>query len=203
MVRKQARDFGMNQGTTCERIGIDLQGGTAIPHQLVLAAQRGDAGAFQELIYDYDAMVMRVALALAGAQGKAQEIYCKVFSDAFASVNQLDAGSSVFIWLYRILVKHCVEYCRRSAREEDSAIPLARALRALPPTQRVVFQLKQFHGLKIRTLAEIFEAPPEFIVQTLQSAIDSLRTHLKTASGHPGLSASPDDETTIRVPRQT
>ncbi len=199
----------MDQGITCERIGINLHGGAVTPHQLVLAAQRGDAGAFQKLVYDYDAMVMRVALALTGAQDKAQEIYCKVFRDAFASVNRLDASSSVFIWLYRILVKHCVDYCRRSPRigpspaADESASALARALRLLPPTQRVVFQLKQFHGLKIRTLAEIFDVPPEFIVQTLRSAVDNLRAQMKTVPGQPGLSASPNDETIVRVPRQT
>lgn len=199
----------MDQGTTCERIGIELHGGTPTPRQLVLAAQRGDSGAFQELMYDYDAMVMRVTLALTGSQDKAQEIYCKVFRDAFVSVNKLDSSSSVFIWLYRILVKHCVDYCRRSAHarprftEEESATTLTRALRALPPTQRVVFQLKQFHGLKIRTLAEIFDVPPEFMIQTLQSAVDSLRAQLKTALSHPCLSAAPDDATIAPVPRQT
>lgn len=51
----------------------------------------------------------------------------------------------------------------------------------LSPTERLVFQLKQFQGLKIRTLAEIFNTPPEFIIKTLQSAIDRLRAPLKTA----------------------
>ena len=198
----------MDQGTSCERIGIDLHGGGLTAHQLVLSAQRGDSGAFQELVYDYDAMVMRVTLALTGSQDKAQEIYCKVFRDAFASVNKLDSNSSVFIWLYRILVTHCVDYCRRSTRagpscaEDDSATTLSRALRVLPPTQRVVFQLKQFHGLKIRTLAEIFDAPPEFIIQTLQSAIDNIQAALKTAP-HPPLSSSPVTATSLPVSRHT
>jgi len=105
----------VEQETSCESFGLDLHRGHQSGYQLVLAAQRGDGAAFQELVHAYDAMVMRVALSLTASEVAAQEIYCQVFRDAFASVNKLDSNSSVFIWLYRILVRHCVEYCRRSA----------------------------------------------------------------------------------------
>ena len=176
----------MEQVTTRERFGLDLQRGQLSSHELVLAAQRGDGAAFQELVYAYDAMVMQVALTLTASEDAAQEIYCRVFTDAFAAVNTLESSSSVFIWLYRILVRHCLEYCRRGAgagrscAADDSASKLVRALLALPPTERMVFQLKQFQGLKICTVAEIFNAPPEFIIATLQNAIRRLRAQLKT-----------------------
>ncbi len=176
----------MEQVTSRAGFGIDLHSGNLSSYHLILAAQRGDATAFEELVHTYDAMVMRVALTLTASEAEAQEIYCQVFRDAFASVGKLDSGSSVFIWLYRILVRHCLEYCRRNRGSEpnqathDSPAKLARALVALPPTERIVLQLKQFQGLKIRTLAEIFDAPPEFIIKTLQAAINRLRAQLNT-----------------------
>jgi RNA polymerase sigma-70 factor, ECF subfamily len=180
----------VEQGASYASFGIALHRGQLSSYQLVLAAQRGDAIAFQELIHTYDAMVMRVALSLTASEVDAQEIYCRVFKEAFAAVNTLDSGSSVFIWLYRILVRHCLEYCRRSSgawprRAAGGSEPgPARALLALPPMERVVFQLKQFHGLRSRTLAEIFNTAPEFIVTTLRSAISQLRVQAKTASSH-------------------
>ncbi len=176
----------MERVTSREGFGIKLNAWNLSSYQLVLAAQRGDVTAFQELVQAYDAMAMRVALTLTASEGAAQEIYCRVFRDAFACVNKLDSGSSVFIWLYRILVRHCVEYCRHcagaSCAEDSSANSLARALLTLPPKERMIFQLKQFHGLKIRTLAEIFNVPPEFIIKTLQNAISRLRAQLNARS---------------------
>ena len=181
----------MEHGTSYESFGLDLSRGHLSSYPLVLAAQMGDRAAFQELVQSYDSRVMRIALALTDSETAAQGIYCGVLTDAFTSVNQLDSSSSVFIWLYRILVRHCLEYCRRrsidgrSYADDEPASRLARALFTLPPTERVVFLLKQFQALKVRTLAEIFNAPPEFIIATLQNAISHLRAQLKTVARHP------------------
>jgi RNA polymerase sigma-70 factor (ECF subfamily) len=175
------------QGSSCERFGLDFQGRPGLS-PLVIAAQRGDTRAFRELMQDYDAMVMRVALMLTSSQAAAQQIYCRVFREAFVSVKQVDSSSSVFIWLYRILVKHCLEYCRRrrSARpsytEADSSPKSPSALLAtLPPTEHMVLLLRHFQNLKVKTLAEVFNCPPEFIVKALQDATNRLRRQLKPA----------------------
>jgi len=178
----------LERGAGCEGFGLDFHHGNLSSYQLLRAAQLGDRAAFLELIHTYDAMVMRVALTLTSSEGPAQEIYCRVFRDAFASANTLGASTSVFIWLYRILVRHCLEYCRRSSgaglsAADDYPVPtMARALLVLPPLDRMVFHLKHFQRLKIRTLSEIFDAPPEFIITTLQNAIRHLRIQLKIVS---------------------
>lgn len=175
----------MERGIGYESFWLDLHRGHRSGYQLVLLAQRGNGAAFQELVRRYDAEVMRVALSLTASEAAAQDIYCRVFRDAFASVNKLDSSSSIFIWLYRILVRHCVAYCRqvegdgRSCSGDDPASRPAGALLGLPPTERIVFQLRQFQGLKIRTLEEIFNAPPEFIIMTLENAIRRIRAQLK------------------------
>jgi DNA-directed RNA polymerase specialized sigma24 family protein len=175
----------MERGTSSERFALDFHGGNSTSSQLALAARRGDRVTFLELIHTYDVMVMQVALALTTSEPAAQEIYCRVFRDAFISANTLEASSSVFIWLYRILARNCLEYCRHRSEAKLSPtdtkpVPtMARALLILPPMERMVFQLKQFEGLSIRTLSEIFDAPPEFITATLQNAISHLRIQLK------------------------
>lgn len=181
----------MAQGSSCERFGLDFPSRPG-SSPLLIAAQRGDTLAFRELVEDYDAMVMRVALMLTSSEAAAQQIYCGVFQDAFASVKQVHSGSSVFIWLYRILVKHCLQYCRRrrSARpsytEADSSPERTAALLAtLPPTEHIVLLLRHFQNLKVKTLAEVFNCPPEFIVNALQDATNRLRRQLKPALRQP------------------
>jgi RNA polymerase sigma-70 factor (ECF subfamily) len=153
---------------------------------LILAAQRGDRAAFQELVYDYEPLVLRVALNVTGSQEAAQQIYCRVFKDAFVSLGQLDSGSSVFIWLYRILCRRCVEYCRKfphviegDGSRSDLGSRLREAISLLAPTARVMLQLKQYEELKIRTLAEVFDTTPEFVIKSLQDANDWVRKQLK------------------------
>jgi RNA polymerase sigma-70 factor (ECF subfamily) len=150
---------------------------------LLLAAQHGDTAAFQELVVSYEAMVMRVALALTGSENAAQEVYCNVFRDAFASVSRLDSCTSVFVWLHRILVRHCLDYCRRKravagCQASATSPSLAGILRCLPPTERVVLVLRQSEGLKVRTLAEIFVCSQEHIVEVLQKGTNRLRTQV-------------------------
>ena len=171
----------MAEGTSFEGFSVRLHQGDSSSSQLVVRAQRGDAAAFQELIHSYDAMVMRAALALTGSEDPAQEIYFRVFRDAYISVNMLDSSCAVFVWLYRILVKHCIEYCRRNHRDFGGigSRNLAEVLRKLPPIERVVFLLKHSQRLKIRTLAEIFECSPERIATVLQNATISIRAQLR------------------------
>jgi DNA-directed RNA polymerase specialized sigma24 family protein len=172
------------QGTSFERFGFGLPQGVPDYSGLLLAAQQGDVAAFQELVHSYDAMVMRVALALTGSKDAAQDLYCRVFQNAFASLDELDSSSSVFVWLYRILCKHCIQYCRQiqrtvpKCRERGGARTLTGSLLCLPPTERVVLLLKHSQGLKVRTLAEIFACSEEHIAEVLRKATNRVRTQV-------------------------
>lgn len=171
----------MAHGTSCEGFRFRLPQEDSIRSQLIVSAQRGDAATFQELVLSYDAMVMRIALALTGSEDSAQQIYCRVFRDAFASVNELDSRSSVFMWLQRILVKHCIDYSRRNQGDSTRSgwQNLTEVLRALPPMERVVFLLKHSERMRIGTVAKIFGCSSERIADILQSATISLRAQLR------------------------
>lgn len=179
----------MEQEINYEEFGPAPGRGEAASYGLILAAQNGNRKAFQELVREFEAIVMRVALNITGSQEAAQEIYCQVFKDAFISLNQLCSGSSVFIWIYRLLARRCVEYCWRHPGGMDTGYSstdprcrLLAAVYALPPIQRVILQLKHYQGLRIRTLAEIFNATPEFVIKNLRSANVHLRSRLKVGS---------------------
>ena len=171
----------MARGTGFEGFSFGLHAGGSRISQFIIEARRGDAAAFQELVQSYDATVMRITLALTGSHDSAQEIYLRVFRDAFASVNKLDSSRSVFVWLHQILTKHCIEYCRGNQGYSATNGPrnLAEVLCALPPTERIVFLLKHSQGLKIGTVAEIFGCSAERIANILESATIALRAELK------------------------
>lgn len=176
----------MYQGIHFERFSVDLGGGARLPNDLMLAAQTEQRAAFRVLVEDYEALVMRVALILTGSQEAAQQIYCRVFKDAFVAINQLQSSSSVFVWVHRILVRHCLEYCRRNQHAVGGSCPekalesrLRAAIYSLPPTERIIFQLKHYHGLGIAMLAEIFDATPESIIKSLHDSNSRLRRQLK------------------------
>ena len=176
--------FIVHQGINFGNVG--LAGEAPASGGLILAPQRGDRAAFRELVYDYEPLVLRVALNVTGSQEAAQQIYCQVFKDAFVSMSRLNSGSSIFIWLYRILCHRCVEYCRKfphviegDGSGSDLRYRLRAAISSLAPTARVMFLLKQSEGLKIRTLAETFDATPEFVIKSLQDANTHLRSILK------------------------
>ena len=179
--REGARPGKWQKEPSFEVFSFGLHRRDSSSSQLILRARGGNAPAFQELIHSYDAVVMRAALALTGSEDPAQEIYFRVFRDAYISVNKRDSCCAVFVWLYRILVKHCMEYCRRNQGDlvGSKSRNLAEVLRALPPAERVVFLLKHSQRLKIRTLAEILECSPERIATLLQSATISIRAQLR------------------------
>jgi RNA polymerase sigma-70 factor (ECF subfamily) len=179
----------VSQGINFGKVGLGCEAPAA--GSLIVAAQRGDRAAFQELVYDYEPLVLRVALNMTGSQDAAQQIYCLVFKDAFISVSQLNSGSSVFIWLYRILCRRCIEHCRKYPPVIETDLPaknfehrLRSAMCSLSPNERVILQLKQYQGLKIRTLAQIFDATPGFVIKSLQEANTHLRSILKPDINH-------------------
>jgi hypothetical protein len=108
----------MAEGTSFEGFSVGLHQGDSSSSQLIVRAQRGDAAAFQELIHSYDAMVMRAALALTGSEDPAQEIYFRVFRDAYISVNMLDSSwQSLF---------GCIEYWLSTALSTAGEITVCR-----------------------------------------------------------------------------
>ena len=196
LLRRPGEGFIVERGINYEELGSHLLGKGPMSSNLALAAQRGDRAAFLQLVQGFDVIVLRVALNLTGSENAAQQIYCSVFADAFLSVNKLNSGSTVFIWLYRILTRRCLQYCQRYPQaievdciEDPLWCQLRTALHTLSPIERMIFHLKRSQELKIRTLAEIFNVTPEFVIDALRNINRKLREHSKD-HGDPPLSPS-------------
>jgi RNA polymerase sigma-70 factor (ECF subfamily) len=178
---------------------------------LVREAQRGNRGAFEELVRHYDQAVLRLALHLTGSESDAQDVYQDAFLKAYKSIGNFRFECSFYTWIYRIVTNLCLDQLRkRQVRKEDapvatdcdgeqydvlSQVPdaraganperdlmrrelggrISRALEKLTPRERMVFELKHYQGLKLRTVGEILNTTEETAKNTLFRATQKLR----------------------------
>jgi RNA polymerase sigma-70 factor, ECF subfamily len=178
---------------------------------LIREAQRGDRGAFEELVRHYDKAVLRLALNLTGTEQDAQDIYQDAFLKAYKNIGNFRFECSFYTWIYRIVTNLCLDHLRRkNVRKEDAPVAkdadggeydlldqvadgraganperdlmrrqlgarIAGALEKLTPRERMVFELKHYHGLKLRTVGEILHTTEETAKNTLFRATQKLR----------------------------
>src|ERR1700749_2199823 len=90
---------------------------------LVREAQRGNRGAFEELVRHYDQAVLRLAMHLTGSEHEAQDIYQEAFLKAYKSVGNFRFEWSFYTWVYRIVTNLCLDHLRkRQVRKEDAPV---------------------------------------------------------------------------------
>ena len=91
--------------------------------ELIREAQRGNHAAFEELVRQYDAPVLRLAYHMTRSEQDAQDIYQEAFLKAYRNINNFRFECSFYTWIYRIVTNLCLDYLRkRQVRKEDSAV---------------------------------------------------------------------------------
>ena len=81
--------------------------------QLIQAAQQGDASAFEQLVYQYDRAVLRVAVHLTGSTEDGQDIYQEAFLRAYLKLPRFRFECSFYTWIYRIVTNLCIDHLRK------------------------------------------------------------------------------------------
>ena len=80
---------------------------------LVRAAQRGDKGAFEELIHRHQNRVFAVARGILKRQEDVEDISQQVFVKAYFALKKFDQRSAFTTWLYKITVNECWDLLRK------------------------------------------------------------------------------------------
>ena len=181
---------------------------------LIREAQRGNRGAFEELVRQYDQAVLRLALHLTGSETDAQDIYQDAFLKAYRNLGSFRFECSFYTWIYRIVTNLCLDHLRKKqVRKEDAPVvtdsdgeefslldqvadrrshsnpehdlmrrelgaKIAKALNRLSGRERMVFELKHYQGLKLRTIGEMLNTTEETAKNTLFRATQKLRLAL-------------------------
>ena len=89
---------------------------------LVRAAQRGDEGAFDQLVRAHDHQVLRMAYNLLHSEEDARDVYQEAFLRVYRNLPKFRFDCSFSTWLYRIVANLCLDHLRkRKVRQEEPA----------------------------------------------------------------------------------
>ncbi len=83
---------------------------------LIIKAQKGDASAFENLIYRYDKNVLSLALKYVNDRDEAKDIYQEVFIRVFKGLKKFQFRSEFSTWLYRITTNVCLTFKSRKKK---------------------------------------------------------------------------------------
>jgi RNA polymerase sigma-70 factor (ECF subfamily) len=81
--------------------------------QLMLAAQRDDAGAFEALFRKYARQLVSFARQFVGSQARAEELVQDVFLQVYRTRHRYTPQARFATWVYRIAANHCLSEMRR------------------------------------------------------------------------------------------
>jgi RNA polymerase sigma-70 factor (ECF subfamily) len=91
--------------------------------ELIRAAQRGDAEAFERLVCAYDQSVLRLAYNLVRSQEDARDVYQEAFLRVHRNLHTFRFDCSFHTWLYRIVTNLCLDYLRKKkVRKEEATV---------------------------------------------------------------------------------
>jgi RNA polymerase sigma-70 factor, ECF subfamily len=138
---------------------------------LIRAARGGELDAFHELVQSFDRPLLQLALRITGGEPAARSIYCAAMLKLYGSLSGIESACSLRLCAYRILAGLCVEYLRT----ERASILLT----DLTPRERIVFELRHYQGLDLRTVGEVLDTTEEVARNILVRASHKLRAALQ------------------------
>ncbi len=166
--------------------------------RLIVAAQSGDAAAFEQLVRRYSRRVFRLAYSFLHNSDDAADVVQEVFLRAFRNLARFDVQRSFYPWLHRITRNLCLNRRELKANREatlptEDLLPAAgrdplaltlereeietlrRALCSLPEMHREILMLKHFQECSYAEMAEILDIPIGTVMSRLYNARRKLR----------------------------
>ena len=182
--------------------------GNALPWKSdVLAARRGDRGAFAALVRSVQRQVFGLCLRLLNSEAEASEVAQDAFLRAFQNLHRYDENRPWDLWVMAIARNLCLDILRRRSRahtedldemkdylpsgartQEEEAIArqerqsLEAALATLPVTDREVLALYYVQKRTTKEIAEVMGVAPGTIMARLFRAREKLRKEMPKAS---------------------
>src|SRR5258708_34023273 len=95
---------------------------------LIAASQRGDQGAFGEIVRRYQRAVHRIAWALTRNASDADDLAQETFVRAWGAIGRFEVGQPLYPWLARIVTNQAFSLFRGRRRRPETPIePLTAA----------------------------------------------------------------------------
>jgi len=164
---------------------------------LVLAAQDGDASAFERLVRQWDAPLRRYAGRLTGRADAAGDIAQETWLAVARGIRRLDDPARFRAWAFRIAHHKSADWANRQRREREAVagLPapgeasaptdeialLRREIDALPAESRAVLALHYLEGFSVAEISEVLAIPSGTVKSRLHNARERLRERLERA----------------------
>ncbi|HLH62521.1 MAG TPA: RNA polymerase sigma factor [Ktedonobacteraceae bacterium] len=175
--------------------------------QLVSRALEGDKEAFEEIVHQYAALMLRTASMIVGDRDIAEDAVQDALIQAWQHLPSLREASALRPWLMRIVVNQCISFKRRLARStafvrqalSEQATDLAaqiaddhkglrerdwdiaRAIKKLPIKQRAVIILHYYQGMTLLEMSETLQTSENTLKKRIQAALANLRRVLSAS----------------------
>jgi RNA polymerase sigma-70 factor (ECF subfamily) len=163
--------------------------------QLVRAAQRGSAEAFEELFRRHWTGAHRAAFLVVHDAAAAEDIAQEAFLNAIRALDRFDRRRPFGPWLHRIVVNRAIDAARARGLRAEVAEPLdiavapppsgawsdevAAALAQLPLEQRAVVVLRHVLGYTPGQIGRLLELPRGTVNSRLRRGLDALEPLLR------------------------
>lgn len=169
------------------------------------SAQRGEAGAFAQLVRLHQARVFSVALRLTGSREDAEELAQDVFVQLHAALGQIGSAEHLRHWLLRTATHRAIDRLRQRGRQprvvaldagleavtiDHGGDPLAerrlrRLLLQLAPDARAVVLLRYQEDLDPAQIAQVMAMSVNTVKSHLRRSLEWLRAqHAGADDGH-------------------
>ena len=163
----------------------------------IARAKAGDLSAFEEIMRQYERMVLVTALRLVGSLADAQDVSQEVFLKLYRNLGKVESSEAFPGWLYRVTVNACHDWRRRRRvsipMEEAGEMPSGEAdpqqqttagerrrvlelsLRLLSEKEREALVLRDLEGLSTEEVARVLGSTEA----TVRSQISKGRVKMK------------------------
>ncbi|MGO0123212.1 RNA polymerase sigma factor [Desulfothermobacter acidiphilus] len=168
---------------------------------LVRRVQRGEPGAFEELVEECGDQAFKTAYLVLGRRDLAEDAAQEALIRCYLKIKELRDPQAFPAWFCRLLTRTCWELARKnrsgapelpSMRElatgsdpvgeglemEEDRRRLRQALAKLDPRMRAVLVLRYFNELSLREMAEVLGIPEGTVKSRLHHALRRLAAEL-------------------------
>ena len=143
---------------------------------LIREAQRGSSAAFLQLVRNYDAAILALALRLTAAEPDARRLYRETMMGVYENLAEFRYDGAFSTWIYRHVTRVSLDYLRRTGTARHGAMD--EALQELTPRERMAVEWKHYLGERLETIGEMLGATEEAAVKALTSGIRKLSERL-------------------------
>lgn len=177
---------------------------------LIARFRGGDVRAFEQLVRRWDRRVYGLAYRVVGDVEEAGDVRQTAFLRAYGALESFNGQAAFSTWLYRVVLNLCRDRLRSrrvrarhaevmsahrgeacheagpsdgACEQRELSREVAKAVAALPQTEREVVVLRHYQGLTFGRIAEVLGTPVSTVKSRMSRALGSLRSRLKDVDG--------------------